>query len=84
MADTTKVTAEELQSLQDVQKRSNLLIQELGTIALQRLNLDQREESAEKFLAETQQLEAQLSKMLEEKYGKVTVDTVTGDIAPIA
>lgn len=84
MAENTKVTAEELQALQDVSKRSNLLIQELGTIALQRLNLDQREEAAEKFLAETQQLEAQLSKSLEEKYGKVTVDTVTGDIAPIA
>ena len=84
MADTTKVTAEELQQLQEVQKRSQLLVQELGTIALQRLNLDQREESAERFLQETQQLEAQLSKALEEKYGKVTVDTSTGDIAPIA
>lgn len=83
MADTTKVTEEELKSLQDIQKRSQLLVQELGTIALQRINLDEREEQAEAFLAQTRQLEADLSKSLEEAYGKISVDTVTGDITPI-
>lgn len=76
----TTITAEELQGLQEVQKRTNALVNELGNVAIARLQLEQREDAAEKFLAETQALEIQIAKELEDKYGKVSVNVETGAI----
>ena len=78
-----KLEEKELENLKTLQLRSRALIQELGSISLAEINLEERREAAENFLKESRQLEAGLAKALEEKYGKGNIDVTTGEFTPI-
>lgn len=75
-----KLTAEELQKIQQLQDRSQAIVTELGTIQVGRINLDAREEAAENALKELKDTEMNIAKELEEKYGSGTINLETGEI----
>lgn len=74
---------EDLTLLNNLQKANNDLITELGQIGLIEINLKKRKESANEYLAKLREKEALISKSLEEKYGKGTVDMDNGTFIPI-
>ena len=72
----------ELDQLQELSKKNAALVQELGTISLAEINLDERKEKAEGFLAEVRQEEVDLVKELEDKYGVGSIDLKAGEFIP--
>ena len=76
---SNKLTPEELQVIETVQKENDLIIREMGLIGIAEINLEDRRERAENFLTELRQKETDLAKSLEEKYGKGTVNLSTGE-----
>lgn len=80
---SNKLTPEELQVIQTVQKENDLIIREMGLIGIAEINLEDRRERAENFLTELRQKETDLAKSLEEKYGKGTVNLSTGEFNSI-
>lgn len=77
-----KLAQEELDKLSELQQKNAALVQELGSISLAEINLAQRQESAENFLAELRQSETDLVKELEEKYGVGSIDLQAGEFIP--
>lgn len=79
MAETIKLTEEEIQSLKQIQNNNKVIVEEFGKISILELDLDTRRERAENFLKELRAGETELAKSLEEKYGKGTVNIDTGE-----
>ncbi len=77
-----KLTQDELDKLQELSKKNAALVQELGTISLAEINLDERKEKAEGFLSELRQEETDLVKELEDKYGIGSIDLQAGEFIP--
>jgi len=77
-----KLVQEELDKLQEIQKKNNALIQELGTISLGKINLKDRYEGALKFLTELRESETETAKELETKYGVGSIDLSKGEFIP--
>ena len=78
----TKLSKEELAKLQELQQKNAALLQELGTISLAEINLEQRKESAEQFLEELRTSEQDVVKELEESYGVGSIDLKAGEFIP--
>ena len=83
MAKQIKLTEEELNSLKNLQTRGTALRQELSDIGMANLNLTARQSQAEAFYFKTVELERELGKSLEEKYGRGNVDLETGTFIPL-
>ncbi len=79
MAKKTKLAQEEIQALEDIKTKNVAIIEEFGRIGIIKLDIEAREERAEDFLAKLRNAEVTLSKALEEKYGKGTVNLETGE-----
>jgi len=77
MAKKTKLAQEEIQALEDIKTKNVAIIEEFGRIGIIKLDIEAREERAEDFLAKLRNAEVSLSKALEEKYGKGTVNLET-------
>lgn len=77
-----KLAQKELDQLQELQQKNAALVQELGTISLAEINLEERKDKAEAFLAELRQSEADLVKELEETYGVGSIDLQAGEFIP--
>lgn len=77
-----KLTQEELDKLQELSNKNSALVQELGTISLAEINLDERKSKAEEFLVEVRQEEVDLVKELEDKYGVGSIDLKEGEFIP--
>ena len=89
MSETTKFTEEELTKITDLRDRTTRITSELGQVQLQKLliseELQQLEELAANILAQFKNLRAEETEFvgkLNEKYGKGTVDTTTGEFVP--
>ena len=80
--ESTKLTTEELQSLQEIQQSNAALINELGQISLAEINIKARKDNAQKFLTELREKEQTVAKELEEKYGVGTVNLDKGEFTP--
>tara|TARA_Y100000768_G_C23374476_1_gene405669 strand:- start:125 stop:403 length:279 start_codon:yes stop_codon:yes gene_type:complete len=84
-----KFTEEELQSLKDIQQEYLDIQQAFGSIAIQKINLQQQidglakteEEFAEKY-KNNQSKEVEVGKELNEKYGAGNLDPETGVFTP--
>lgn len=70
-----KLTQEELDLIQEIQKRMQLAQQELGNLELQKVGILN-------YVAETRQAETQLVKQLEEAYGVGSIDLEKGEFVP--
>jgi hypothetical protein len=77
-----KLTQEELQKFQEVQQKNAALVQELGQIGLAQLNLDKRQDNAEKYLDQLREEETAFVKELEDKYGQGSIDLEKGEFIP--
>ena len=77
------VTDQDIENLQIIKKRREVLVQEAGAIEMLRLNIKKREQKALQFDLETENLEIALAKELEEKYGKGHIDIEKKVFIPI-
>ena len=77
-----KLTKKQIQSLNELQQKNQALINELGQISLNEINLEQRREAAEKYLQELRVAEQTLAKQLEDAYGVGTIDLNKGEFIP--
>jgi hypothetical protein len=80
MIKPTKLTEEELKQLQDFQQNSEVLITQLGQLSFQKLQLEKNESVLKLQYEELIKEEIQISTLLKEKYGDVSIDIKTGDI----
>lgn len=83
MAEQIKLTDEEIKTLRDLQTRTLAIKQEMSDIGMIKLNIKMRQYQAEVFYSKTLDLEKQLGKVLEEKYGRGNVDLETGTFTPV-
>jgi hypothetical protein len=81
--ENVKLSEEVLNSIKELQQSRQVVVLELGEIALAKLSLEDREGSAENFLAEMRAKEVELTKTLEQEYGKGTINLETGEFTPI-
>lgn len=79
MATKIKLAEDEIKALEDIKLKNTAIVEEFGRIGITRLDLEAREERAEDFLSKLRNAEINLSKALEEKYGKGTVNLETGE-----
>tara|TARA_R110000868_G_scaffold46_3_gene607 strand:+ start:10310 stop:10582 length:273 start_codon:yes stop_codon:yes gene_type:complete len=78
-----KLSQEELQQIDTIQKKSQALISELGQIELSKIQLNVRRENAEEFLKELEQEEKVLVVTLVEFYGKGSINLEKGEFIPL-
>ena len=78
-----KLTQEELQSIQEIKQRRVAIKEELSSIGLTKLQLKTRQQQLEVFYTKTNEIEVQLAKSLESKYGRANIDIETGEVTPI-
>jgi len=76
----TKLTEEELKRLQNFQQNSEVLIAQLGQLSFQKLQLERNESILKQQYEELIKNETQISTLLKDKYGDVSIDIKTGDI----
>ena len=79
MAKKIKLAEEEIKALEDIKLKNSAIIEEFGRIGISTLDLEARQERAEDFLSKLRNAEINLSKALEEKHGKGTVNLETGE-----
>lgn len=72
-----KLTQEEVTQIKEIQDRMSAVQTEFGQLELAKLDLEQRRKNVVSYLEETRQKEADLVKVLEEKYGKGTINLDT-------
>lgn len=72
-----KLTQEEVTQIKEIQDRMSAVQAEFGQLELAKLDLEQRRKNVVSYLEETRQKEAELVKVLEEKYGKGTINLDT-------
>ena len=80
--ENTKLTQEEVQSLQELQQQRQAVALEFGTLELTQIELDNRREELENFYSELKNKEQQLGKELSDKYGNGSIDLENGEFIP--
>ena len=69
-----KIEDQEVENLLLLQKRKTALKEEIASIGLLELSIEERKEKAKLFRLETLKGEAEIGKALQEKYGKGRLD----------
>jgi hypothetical protein len=77
-----KLTETEIRLLTDLNRKKDLVNREINYLAQQRLNIDYRQEEAEKLYRSNLELERQLGTQFTEKYGNGTIDIEKGIFIP--
>jgi phosphopantetheine adenylyltransferase len=80
--ETQKLLQEEMQQIEDIQKKMQIIKAEFGQLSLAKIDLKNRKTALEKYLVDTQESEKKLVKELEEKYGKGSIDLQEGIFIP--
>tara|TARA_B100001094_G_C18046369_1_gene727648 strand:- start:648 stop:902 length:255 start_codon:yes stop_codon:yes gene_type:complete len=83
MSKPIKLRAEEVKMLEVIRLRRKAVSDELSDIGHLRLKIKRKEEKVEEFDDNTRQMEKDLAKDLEVKYGRGSIDTETGTFTPI-
>jgi len=83
MSKPIKLRAEEVKMLEVIRLRRKAVSDELSDIGHLRLKIKRKEEKVEEFDDDTRQMEKDLAKDLEVKYGRGSIDTETGTFTPI-
>lgn len=78
-----KLTEQEIEQLNNYKTTRTNLTLEFGNISILRKQLDDREENAAKLWAGFTKSQSEFAIQLENKYGRGTVDTDTGEFIPI-
>ena len=69
-----KLTEDELQKISDIQTRTQTIQVELGKLELAKMDIESRRKTVERFIDESRNVEAELARDLQEKYGKGTIN----------
>lgn len=77
-----QLTEVEVEKLQQLQQKTNAVIQELGQISLTKLNLKARYKAAQEYLETVNQERDVLAKELQDKYGEGSFDLNTKEFIP--
>lgn len=77
-----KLTETEIRLLTDLNRKKDLVAREVNFLAQQRLNIDYRQEEAEKLYRSNLEFEKQLGNQFTEKYGNGTIDIEKGLFIP--
>jgi len=77
------LTEQELNNLKALQNRKRAVKEELSEIGFLEIRVKNKKTSVEEFYNETIKLEAEVAKTLEDKYGKGSVDIMSGTFTPI-
>jgi len=78
--EVTKITEQELNEIQELQKKQNVYITNLGTAEYQ---LNFYEKQKDQILDQLEEIDTKIKKLsddLKEKYGDVVISTDTGEI----
>lgn len=78
-----ELTEEEIKTLKNIDQSSKKIIEELGRITINELELERRKERAEDYYFKLKTRESEVAKQLEAKYGRGTVDIVSGVFLPL-
>lgn len=82
MAKSKKLSKDELEQISSIQERMQAVKQELGQLALAKIDLKNRKVNVENYLTETKNIETKLVQALEENYGKGSIDLNEGTFIP--
>lgn len=74
-----KLEQNELQQLQELQKKSQNILIELGEISFNEILLEQRKQKTKNILQEIQDEEKTLKQFLISKYGDININLETGE-----
>ena len=80
--ENTKLTAEELEKLQDIQQRNVTIANELGNLEITKLQVEARKAEILKYFNELKEEEQTLGKELSDKYGVGTINMEAGEFIP--
>ena len=80
---TTKLTTEDIQQLSSIKANNDAVVVEFGKISLSEMALKERKDRAEAYIIQLRGEEVKIAKSLEDKYGKGTVNTATGEFTAI-
>jgi hypothetical protein len=83
MPSAIKLTEQELKAIEDIKLRKDAIKEEIADIGLSKINLKIRKEKLEEFYTKTLSNETQIAKVLEDKYGKGSIDVKTGTFTPL-
>jgi len=78
-----KLTEQEIKAIEDIKLRKKAIKDEIADIGLSKINLKLRQEKLEEFYSKTLKTETDIAKILEEKYGKGSVDIQSGTFTPL-
>jgi predicted nuclease with TOPRIM domain len=74
-----KLTEEEIKSLQEIQQATQSLINELGSLELTKIQIENRYDELVEYHTQLKQKEQELGKELSDKYGNGTIDLDKGE-----
>ena len=80
--ENTKLTIEEVQSLQELQQQRQTVALEFGNLELTQLEIDNRREELETYYLELKTKEQELGTELSDKYGNGSIDLEKGEFIP--
>lgn len=79
----SKITEEQLKSLQESQSNINKIINTIGVLTIQKINIDNQKELQLEELKKLEESQLELRKELEEQYGKISVNLEDGSYEEI-
>lgn len=77
---TKKLSKEELETINSLQNDNGILRQEFGKLAIDKINVEQREANLRNILNTLANKENELKKELADKYGNGSIDLSKGEI----
>lgn len=78
-----KLDTQDVELILKLKNANKDLMTELGQIKLAEINLEKRIKSANEYLVQLSTKEAEISKGLEDKYGKGSIDIESGTFHPL-
>lgn len=82
--ESIKLTTEELEKFQSFQQKNSLVVSELGSIELAKMQIERRRNEALNFLNTLREEEEAFSKELYEKYGDGNINFAEGEFTPLS
>ena len=80
--ETTKLSTEELEKLQEIQQKNAAVVTEFGNLEIAKLQMEARKAEVIKFFNELKEEEQELGKELSDKYGVGSINLEQGEFTP--
>ena len=80
--ETTKLSTEELEKLQEIQQKNAAVVTEFGNLEIAKLQMEARKAEVIKFFNELKEEEQEVGKELSDKYGVGSINLEQGEFTP--